>query len=217
MPSVIQICNFALSHIRAGSINSLTESSKEAQVCTLFYSTLRDTVLEAHDWQFNNKIDDLALLSTTSFGWVYNYQYPSDALKINKILPRESDVTSVSGLSSSYYYDNYSRLKTMPNRQIEYKIFNVSDNLVIATNEVDAKINYRAKVTNPNLFTNQFAMALSHLLAANIAVAIVGDSKGSVFQEKNLNLYQSYLNSATINDLNEQYSIQPESDYINIQ
>ena len=42
MASEVEICNLALSNIRAGSINSLTEGSLQAQICKLKYPILRD-------------------------------------------------------------------------------------------------------------------------------------------------------------------------------
>ena len=83
MASEIEICNLALGNIRAGSINSFTEGSIQAQQCNLKYSIIRDRCLREIVWSFNRKIEALATLSSvTIFNWAYAYQYPSDCLKI---------------------------------------------------------------------------------------------------------------------------------------
>lgn len=45
MPSVIEICNLALSAIGQGIINALDEHSPQAEACSLHYESARDAVL----------------------------------------------------------------------------------------------------------------------------------------------------------------------------
>ena len=45
MTSVVDICNLALSNIRAGSINNIDEVSLQAQQCKLKYPFMRDRLL----------------------------------------------------------------------------------------------------------------------------------------------------------------------------
>lgn len=53
MASVINICNIALARIgNSRTINSLTEKTKEAYTCNLFYESMRDAVLADNDWNF---------------------------------------------------------------------------------------------------------------------------------------------------------------------
>ena len=82
MASDVEICNIALSNIRAGSINSLDENSLQAQQCKLKYALLRDRMLTEVPWTFNRKIRALSVLTTEIFNWAYAYQYPTDCLKI---------------------------------------------------------------------------------------------------------------------------------------
>ena len=44
MASEIDICNLALGHIRAGTINSLDEGSVQAKQCKLKYPIMRDQI-----------------------------------------------------------------------------------------------------------------------------------------------------------------------------
>ena len=97
MASEIEICNLALSNIRAGSINSFTEGSLQAQQCNLKYSILRNRVLK-ESWGFNHKIRALSVLTTEVFNWVYAYQYPTDCLKINRLVGLIDLVPTICGL-----------------------------------------------------------------------------------------------------------------------
>ena len=86
MASEVEICNLALSNIRAGSINSLNEGSVQAQLCKLKYPILRDRCLREIPWQFNHKIRALAPVTTDIFNWGYAYSYPVDCLKIHRLV-----------------------------------------------------------------------------------------------------------------------------------
>ena len=57
-------------------------------------------------------------------------------------------------------------------------------------------------------------MALSYLLAAEIAVNIVGAELGRALRADSFKMYQNYLNSAIANDLNEQYQPVLDSEYV---
>jgi len=195
MASEVGICNLALSNIRAGSINSFDEASSQAQLCRLKYPVLRDQALEDAPWQFSHRLIALALLTDEVHGWTYVYQYPNDCLRINKLI---GDVV----------------LPT--DTKIPYEIFNIGDNKVIVSNEANLRIDYRAKVADPNLFTNQFVIALSHLLGGELAIPIAGVDKGRSLRQDEFKLYNAYLSAATAGNSNEQYSSMQESEFITV-
>ena len=89
--SVVSICNLALAKLGAYPISSLTEQSKEARLCNVFYEQLRDEVLRAHPWNFAEKRATLALTDTTDFGYSYAYALPSDCIACRYL----SDSTAV--------------------------------------------------------------------------------------------------------------------------
>jgi hypothetical protein len=79
MASVINICNIALARIgNSRTINSLTEKTKEAYTCNLFYESMRDAVLADNDWNFAMSRVVLADLGDPAPGWLFRYQYPTD-------------------------------------------------------------------------------------------------------------------------------------------
>lgn len=86
MASNVQIANWALAKIGADTITSFTEDSKEARAVNLLYESVRDTVLRDHSWNFATKRISLpSLVSTPAWGYDYEYQLPSDCLRVISI------------------------------------------------------------------------------------------------------------------------------------
>jgi len=216
MTSEVEICNLALSNIRAGSINSLDESSLQAQQCKLKYQFMRNRCLKEVNAGFSNKIAVLAVLTTEIFNWAYAYQYPNDCLKIRRLIGAHEELANADADVVSRLIDS----QLLPLRdlrtQIDYEVFNFDDNRVIGANESELRAGYVVKVTNPTLFTDDFVLALSHLLAAEVAIPIVGAETGRQLRSDELQLYNSYLESATSDNLNEQYFSPGESEYVTI-
>lgn len=215
MTSEVEICNLGLSHLRTASINSLTEASIQAQQCKLLYPVLRDQMLQDAPWQFAHRIKPLAVLSTDVFNWAYTYQYPSDCLRINRLILNWEEINQDNG---SYVSRRHDRNLPRPNLapKVEYQVLNVDGNKVITANDPKLRADYRVKVTDPNLFDAQFILGLSHLLAAHLAVPIVGVDKGRKLRSDALSMYQHYINAAEAADANEQHSAQTDSEFITI-
>lgn len=208
----------ALSNIRAKSINILTESSLQAQACKLKYPIVRDQMLNDMGWQFSHKIEPLALLVEEIFNWAYAYQYPSDCHQINRLVGAYEELSGEVDASQlvSQLRDDQLRTRDELRHQIPYEIFNVAGNLVIGSNEPDLRIDYRAEITDPNLFSPPFVLALSHLLASEIAIPIVGAETGRGLRSDSLQLYKQYFAGALSSDMNEQYHPPGDSEYVNI-
>ena len=215
MASEIDICNMALSNIRAGSINSLTEPSLQAQQCKLKYPFIRDMLLTDVTWSFNKGLTTLAVLSSVDiFNWIYAYQYPSDCLHVIRLILNFEEFSNSDGaLRSRRIEDIYS---PDLNRQVKFEVMNEDDNKIIVANEKELRMTYRKKVTDPNLFDNIFIQAFSWLLAADLAVAIVGAETGRQLRSDALTMYKSYLAEAVAKNLNEQYSEPVTSEFITV-
>jgi hypothetical protein len=212
MSSEVEICNLALSDIRGGSINSLTEGSLQAQTCKLKYPILRDRLL-TEGWGFNRKIRALSVLTTEIFNWAYAYQYPTDCLKIHRLVGAHEELLNAdAGVVSRLLDSQLLPLKDL-RPQVPYEVFNFDNNKTIGANESELRIDYAVKVTDPNLFTDDFVMALAMLLSAHLAIPIVGAETGRQFRNDNLQLYKEYLNAALANDLNDQYNEPPLSEF----
>lgn len=159
---------------------------------------------------FAHKNESLAVLTTDLFNWAYAYQYPSDCLKINRLQLNYEAVTSetLSGVSAFNL--------SLPDlsRQINYEVFNVDGVKVIGANESELRIDYRANVTDQNLFDPDFILAFAHLLASELATPLVGGELGRKYRDDELKLYQVYVDATIVATLNERYHNRPESEYL---
>lgn len=215
MSNEVEVCNLALSNIRAGSINSLDEASLQAQVCKLKYFILRDRCLRETSWQFNRKIKALASVDVDIFNYANAYQYPVDCLVVHRLMGEHEEVTSSSDVVSQVID---SRLIPIANlrSQIPYEVFNFGDSKVIGCNSDGIRIDYGAKITDPNLFSDDFILALSHLLASELAMPLVGGDLARSLRSDELTLYTEYINSATAHDLNDQFLGNAESEFVTV-
>lgn len=216
MTSTVDICNMALSHVRGGSINSMEEQSTQATQCRLHYPILLDQMLQDSPWQFAGSIKPLSLLIEEIYGWAYVYQYPVDCLRINRIIPESALPNGQS--TGAIYYNSPDQLAPsiaeIPS--VPYKVFLSGGNRVVVANFPNLRIDYRVRIDNPALFSTNFVLALSHLLASSIAIPIVGVEKGSGLRRDSLQMYKRYLDAGIVNELNEQQHNIPDSDYITV-
>ena len=215
MASVVGICNIALSNIRAGSINSLTEGSLQAQQCKLKYDVVRQMILTDINWQFAMRTRPLALLGVDVFNWAYAYQYPSDCLKIDRLLLNLEEVHVGTTDTVSRHYragDPVINLDT----PVEYEIQNVDGNRVIVSNDADLRARFTVNVQDPSLFGSTFTIAFAHLLASELAIPLAGAELGRSLRSDELSLYSKYIASASANNFNEQHQTEPDSDFITI-
>lgn len=214
MASEVEICNIALANIRAKGINSLTENSLQAQQCKLFYPILRNQLLEDAPWQFGHKVKPLSLLTLEAFSYGFVYQYPSDCLKVNKLILNHQGIRGSHSVPSHHSIrDHHFGTDT----KIEYEIQIIDDTKVILADQDELRIDYRANITDPNLFTTQFIMTLGHLLASEIAVPIVGAEMGRQLRSDSFQIYNRYLNAAIASNSNERHARVPESEFITVQ
>lgn len=181
MASEVEICNLALSHIGAYSINALSDASQEARKCNLYFDSDRDFVLRDYPWNFAEKRNLLAVLSgVTPYGYTYAYAYPTDCV-------------------NALYLFNSANI-TVP---LEFKI-TAKDDLSgkqILTDEEDAVLVYTARVEDPTLFDANFIVAFSYKLAASLALTL---TKKESVQERMLRIYAAIMAMAKTNNAIEQ-------------
>lgn len=185
MASVIQICNVALGRLgNSRVIASLTEKSKEAAVCNLFYEDCRDAVLADFPWRFATKRVALADLDIEQPDWQYSYRYPTDCMRIVAIVSPDGE-----------------RFVT-PEQRIPYEVGSDENGTgrLILTDLQKAWLRYVSKVTDPNMFDAEFRDALAWRLAAEINMQITGDANlGNRAEQK----YQLTISSASTLSMNE--------------
>ena len=79
----IAICSAALHLIGAEEIGSFADETREARLCASIYSTLRQNLLQKHNWRFSVRQEQLNRLDAVPlFGFSYAYSLPSDFLRL---------------------------------------------------------------------------------------------------------------------------------------
>ena len=201
MANEVSICNRALTHIRARTIQSLSESTREARACNTFFEDTRDSVLEDFPWNFASKEQALAELSGESFsGWDHVYQYPSDCVKAREIYNSLSQIRHQRVLiPGGEYITEVTRVQA---DKIEFEIKVKSDfsSRVLLTNQDEAILFYTARVTNPTVFSSEFVDAFSVRLAAELAISIKGNAN---LRTSLMTHYLTLINQAEASDANE--------------
>ena len=170
MPSVVQICNMALSHIgseaRVSSI-SPPDGSVEAGHCATFYDIARTEMLEPGSWAFSVTRAALAQVANPSTVWAYAYAKPADCQHPLRIL-RPSIAITV------FTQDLVAEPHTDDRDSAPFDI----ESEVILTNEPDAVLTYVRDVTDSTKFPASFTSALSYLLASYLAGPILKGNDG---------------------------------------
>lgn len=215
MASVVDICNLALTNIRANTINSLTESSAEAQACKARFQHSLDMVIGGFPWNFAMKVQALPLLGDEPKEFQYAYDYPNDCLRARYIVPDYN----LSEDRTNYHHFNFTHgelqsLQHAEKRRIPFEISLMDgDSKRILTNQPDAFLMYTMKVTNPTGLPADFIEAFSWWLAAALAIPVTGADTGRVLRQEALSIYQQVLNTAKANNANERWNTStiPES------
>lgn len=155
------ICNMALSYLCINRINSLEDDTQEARECKTHYSHCRRKLLLAYPFGFAKHIDKLALLNQTEYavpGWRYVYSYPENTLSVQ------------------YVYDA-EHAERKEEQQGEYEILMINEfDRVIATNIEKAYAESIHDVKEPEIYSEEFIDALTHLLASAIALQLTGSA-----------------------------------------
>ena len=151
MSSVIDVANRALTKLGSARITSLDDDVKAARsVNSCFYDIL-DAELRKNRWSFAMKRSSLAALSDApAFGYSYQYQLPTDFLRLDMLDDRYPDVVM----------DNYINYETS-----EYAI---EGGKILANIEAPLKIRYVYQCYDPSLWDALFKEALACKIAAEI-------------------------------------------------
>jgi len=199
MSSTTEISNLAISHLGIGKeiANLDTEQTEEASACRRYFESAKKATLSDLDWTFATKFAVLNLIeSEPNEEWNFSYRYPSDCINMRRILSGQRQDTQ----------------KT----RVPYRISADSAGRIIYTDKENAEIEYTKNVTDPGLFSAEFALALSFRLASYIAPRLTGGDPFKMKQEM-LAQYEIELGRAKKKNMNEETAdILPESEMITI-
>ena len=162
MASDIEICNLALSNLGISKeIASSTEDSAEAETCNRFFVDVRDELLRDFPWTFATKFVALGLVEEDpNDEWGFSYRYPSDCIKVRRIL---------SGIRND-----------TPATKTKMKIIADDDGLLILTDYEDAEIEYTFRAEDPMRYPSDFKKAFALKLAIEIAPRLIAGDPYSI-------------------------------------
>ncbi len=147
----IAICNLSLAHLGQSPIVSLEDANESARSLNRVFAMSRYTALRAKDWKFASVKAALNEVSGQDIpGWEYVYTYPPYCACVRKL-----------------FIDTESQ--DPPKIEFDTIFIPALAQKVIVANYDDAYINYTYLVDNPALYDHSFVMALSFLLAAQVA------------------------------------------------
>lgn len=148
MASQVEIVNLALNALgESDFILAMNENTKSARLANLIWESSKRKVLEDHTWKFATKRINLSpLVATPAYEYDYQYQVPSDFIRIVEV----SD--------SNEPLEDYETNESM-----------------ILCNESIIYLKYIYDITNTELFTAGFANCFSIYLAHKMAYNITGN------------------------------------------
>lgn len=209
MASEVDICNLALAHLGdTANIASLTERSVQAQLCSRFYVPSRDALLEMAAWGFATRRQVLAEVTNISSQWLHTYSMPASVLKalavLDKDAPADYDVNLVADPSQPWPQGYVPARGAIVYTPQPYTIeTDDKGNSILLTDQCDALLRYTAKVTDTTKFTPLFTLALSHLLASQLAGPIIKGDAGRAETAGQLKIFQAIEAQAEISDANQ--------------
>ena len=166
MATELEIAKLALQHIGDRfDIASLSEASAEAEQVNLVFDHVRDMMLRVHPWSFARKFQSpVEITGTAPDSWDYMYTYPTDGLKVVRVVNPLGRVDP----------------------PIKFTVaLNSSNVKVILCDLGEAEIEYIKAITDPAVFDPAFVLALSYRLAQYIAIPLTGD-RGIAAEMKNM-------------------------------
>jgi hypothetical protein len=211
MPSIVTICNLALSHIGdVADVQSISPSdgSVQAGFCSKFYPVALSTLLEQSNWDFATRRVGLAQLADNpSSTWRCAYAAPDGMVNAIAVIPPYAldDYTEHAGHKSWFLpqpdYPNPAIVTYTPQ---PFAIETVDDGTrVILTNVYDAVLRYTVQVSDPNQFSALFVLALSYQLASMLAGPLIKGDTGIQISSAMAQKAQQFTSQAKTSDANQ--------------
>lgn len=178
-------------------VGSLLDGSNQSQVILQVYGQTRDELLRNFDYDFAKRTIALSLLksappggyfppntwdptSMPPVGFLFEYAYPSDCVKIRNLVPQPSFVVN------------------MNPQPIDFTEFNdngyVPPRRTILTNVANAIASYTGRVTDPTNWDVAFAEAFAAALARRIGPSLVSlDAAKAESADEQVSVVQSQM------------------------
>jgi hypothetical protein len=150
MASVVGICNSALVKLGATRIVSLTEGSKNANLCSEQFAKIRDDLLRGHSWNFAMaRAKPAQLDASPAFGFDHAFQLPASFMRAVTVHPDDGGRAPVA-----------------------YKI----EGRQLLADSSEIYLRFVSQVTDPNVMDPAFRETLAWALAFDLAIPITQSS-----------------------------------------
>lgn len=190
MTTKLDIFNNALDLVGQGThIQTLTESSKEADICNRTFDLTVQRCLDKYNFSFARKDEVITSSnlqsSIVSLPWSYTYTLPSDVMRVLYLSTLDSD----------------SEVERIRRDLTQFNFRVVNNTRYLVTNmEAPFVIHYQADVTDLSLFSVTFIEALEYMLAARIASSLIHGTSGITISQNLLQTGNMYLSTAASQD-----------------
>ncbi len=186
MASTVGICNSALIKLGATTIMSLTEGSRNANLCLEQYEKLRDDLLRAHNWNFAIMRARLARLSSApAFGFAHAWQLPTDWLRTVAVFDSPAGAGAVR--------------------------YRIEGRRILADAEA-LWLRYVARIEDPNEMDASFREALAWRLAVDFAVPIAQSS--TALRDAEEGFRSALVRARSVDAIEDFPEAPPESDWV---
>lgn len=192
MPSVVDLCNLALSHLGdRATLASIDppEGSAQADHCARFWPIARDEALTYADWRFASATASLTQLDDSLQNhpeWTYGYSTPADFLVARGFVYAADSIFWLD-VGSPYF-----ELGTIENGA--KTLFTHEENLVLR---------YTRRVNDPARYSPKFVTALSYLLASYLAGPVVKGRTAVQMAAAMRAAWERLASAATVTDANQ--------------
>lgn len=217
MPSVVAICNVALSHIGdKANVTSIDppDGSAQAGYCKTYYPVALSALLEMSNWGISTVRAVLAAVDNPSTTWQFAYASPSDVVNLISVLPPDalddysqnfsrpgSSLTFANG--GDVFADFSDPSANLYTPQPYAQEINEAGDQLILTNTENAVLRYNRMVTDTSKFSPLFVLALSYLLASFLAGPIIKGDAGTAKAAAMLKMFEVFKTQATASDANQ--------------
>jgi len=148
MASQVDIANRALTKLGAARIISFGDDNKQARAVTSMFDIVRDAELRSHIWSFSVRRTALPALTTTpAWGFKYEYDIPSDCLRILMV------------------NDTYGGPDMSDYRDKPVADYSLEGNKILTDFEAPLKLRYISRVEDTTEWDSMFVEALACRLA----------------------------------------------------
>jgi hypothetical protein len=218
MPSAVDVCNLALSHIGdVADVQSISppDSSVQAGFCSRFYPIALQSLLEQATWDFTTRRANLALLATNpSTTWLYAYAVPDGLLNTIAVISPLAvddytqhfgdvmvDTDAMAWFHPMPDYPNPAEIVYTPQ---PFAMETGADGIrILLTNVCNAILRYTLLVSDANQFSALFVMALSYQLASMLAGPLIKGDTGAQVSAAMMQKAQAFTSQAKTSDANQ--------------